>query len=917
MTNPITLSVLVEIEDNPTYVWRVLVSLKKQTLESIEVFCLCGKVSTKTRNTLEDFVAFKPNYHIINAEQGLSNAANEAIQQSKGKYICFIEGSGFADFSYLETCSGILDDTKADIIKNNYLVFGEDGNINHHVKIHNILPENEGLMVGSDQKESVLKYELANCAAIYKSSLLKDGHIKFSNDCQSLDKDLDFNTQAIIAAQSIYLCEGSYLFYNKMPHKELAKKIALLDRMINQYSEEVHSKTSETTNAQPEETTKFKLLAKYYQMLFILKSLVPYLAWEYYEKICNVAKLDTTRNPQLIATSEKFQFIQKLTSVDKAFFEEHFYSLQINRTLLVDLSFAKQDEVHYLLDGLKQGTSTNDEILLVGFLREDGLEEIVEKYCNSDRRFINLYNLRSCSLVGEIDLGYIRGNTLVSVDASAVMKADNLQHVLKRLETADFGTKVYAKGGVFSSIPNPPIVFYKHNPNLLGSETFSVYLLNTNFYDYHYSTDSSFSVKVSNFEPLSRKALNISKKELGYAVDKAKFLHAIHFLQAVSKCFDNQDFSFEQKINFYKQYSALWSYIRQAKDILRIREFEIDNNILNACALPAAHINCNNTQSNPKLSVIMPVYNTEKYLSDCLDSILSQDITDIECICIDDGSSDNSLEVLRRYCEKDARVRIISQVNSGVSTARNVAIGLASGQYISFIDSDDKYANEKSLSSLYNAAMSNNAEMCGGSLLTFTSDGEIQDCFLGSSRTYKIKESGWEKFTECGSDYGWIRCIYKRSLLMDNNIRFQDMQWYEDPVFFVLAYQSAKKCYFCNSQTYMYRVDYKKTNWNELKVLDCLSGVMANMHIAYQSGAKDLFGCLVDRLNVDYAEAIMANLKSDTVFSKAIAANALLNQAGEVGYNSAGTIGKSYKLIRPIKKFAKNKVDVEDESDFE
>ena len=92
----------------------------------------------------------------------------------------------------------------------------------------------------------------------------------------------------------------------------------------------------------------------------------------------------------------------------------------------------------------------------------------------------------------------------------------------------------------------------------------------------------------------------------------------------------------------------------------------------------------------PKISVIIPVYNVEKYLSRCLDSVCSQTFNDIEIICINDCSPDNSAEILQEYAEKDKRIRIINkEKNGGLSAARNSGFAVATGEYIYFLDSDD------------------------------------------------------------------------------------------------------------------------------------------------------------------------------------------------------------------------------------
>lgn len=91
----------------------------------------------------------------------------------------------------------------------------------------------------------------------------------------------------------------------------------------------------------------------------------------------------------------------------------------------------------------------------------------------------------------------------------------------------------------------------------------------------------------------------------------------------------------------------------------------------------------------PKISIIIPVYNTEKYLSRCLDSAINQTLKDIEIICVNDGSTDNSLDILKEYAAKDNRIKIISKGNEGAAITRNIGINVATGEYIGFIDSDD------------------------------------------------------------------------------------------------------------------------------------------------------------------------------------------------------------------------------------
>lgn len=112
-----------------------------------------------------------------------------------------------------------------------------------------------------------------------------------------------------------------------------------------------------------------------------------------------------------------------------------------------------------------------------------------------------------------------------------------------------------------------------------------------------------------------------------------------------------------------------------------------------------------------KVSVIIPVYNVEKYIGKCIDSVINQTYRDIEIICVNDGSTDNSLNILRDYAQKDNRIIIISQENQGAAIARNNGLNNAKGDYICFLDSDD-YVEYTFLETMYKQITLQNSDMC-------------------------------------------------------------------------------------------------------------------------------------------------------------------------------------------------------------
>ena len=119
------------------------------------------------------------------------------------------------------------------------------------------------------------------------------------------------------------------------------------------------------------------------------------------------------------------------------------------------------------------------------------------------------------------------------------------------------------------------------------------------------------------------------------------------------------------------------------------------------------------------VSIIIPVYNSEKYLPLCLNSIISQTLLNIEIICINDGSTDKSVEILREYKIKDNRIIIIQQKNQGSGIARNNGIKISKGKFITFMDSDDLYPDNYTLESMFKNVILNKVLICGGGLNTF------------------------------------------------------------------------------------------------------------------------------------------------------------------------------------------------------
>ena len=210
------------------------------------------------------------------------------------------------------------------------------------------------------------------------------------------------------------------------------------------------------------------------------------------------------------------------------------------------------------------------------------------------------------------------------------------------------------------------------------------------------------------------------------------------------------------------------------------------------------------------ISIIIPVYNVEKYLENCIDSVLFQDfIGNYEIICINDGSKDNSLKILQSYKNKVTNMVIIDQKNKGLSAARNVGINNSKGEYIMFLDSDDYLKNKNVLSLMYNEVKNNNLDFV---LMDFEYDYEDKGRNFRKKRNIAIKNKvmdGKEFFniglkTKSIMSVVWNK-LYSRKFILENNLFFVEGILYEDEEYTPRAYYLANRVKYLDKVGIMYR----------------------------------------------------------------------------------------------------------------
>ena len=264
------------------------------------------------------------------------------------------------------------------------------------------------------------------------------------------------------------------------------------------------------------------------------------------------------------------------------------------------------------------------------------------------------------------------------------------------------------------------------------------------------------------------------------------------------------------------------------------------------------------------ISIIIPIFNAQAYLDECIQSVLKQDICQKEIICIDDGSTDTSVSIIKKYMENFPEIKLFSQTNQGAGVARNNGINHASGRYIAFMDADDFYMDTTALRIMVEECEKKQMKICGSYLSTMKK-GEI--CVVD---TYKESFTQNEEciclsYRDYQFDLNYQCYIFNRDFLNDYNLRFPDYRRYQDPPFFVKAMYYAEN--FCVIPTYLYcyRLRDTKFRFSFLQINDALKGIKENLEFAYEKNLEILYETTKERLDKDLYYALVETLEQGNI----------------------------------------------------
>lgn len=207
------------------------------------------------------------------------------------------------------------------------------------------------------------------------------------------------------------------------------------------------------------------------------------------------------------------------------------------------------------------------------------------------------------------------------------------------------------------------------------------------------------------------------------------------------------------------------------------------------------------------VSVILTVYNTEKYLTECISSIINQSLNNIEIIIINDGSTDKSLEIINNFAKEDFRIKVINQKNLGAAVARNNGILIANGKYLSILDGDDTFDNNM-LESMYLQAEKNGSQII---VCPYRNLDDIKEIKRGISIPKDIENLEVfsandisEQIFQISNPAAWSK-LFRKDFILNNNIKFQDLKTCNDLYFTYFALSLANKISILNKSFVIYR----------------------------------------------------------------------------------------------------------------
>lgn len=813
-------SVIMPCYNTAAFLRQALDSVVNQTLKEIEIICVNDGSTDNTLDIIKEYAAKDKRIVVIDGPNGgYGKAMNKGLDAATGEYIGILEPDDYLELDIYETLHKKAKKTNVDFVKGDIWLWWSEknerkysntiNNKNLYDKVQNDLSEME-LVVGT----------IANYAGIYKTQFIRNFNIRYNETQGASFQDQEFYYQVTFNAKSalfinkpVYhyrkdnmnssintpskvVCifeEYKFIFnkFSELPQKERFLPL-IYTKMIDSY---LWNLSRSEKSIYP--IIKLKVAAEFKKAVNngLSKKIVGENIWNRVIPFLNIITI-----PLILSSDNNYAPYMYVTmySILSNANQNTFYDFYLlvpsafskhNTDLILKLKEKYNCDIHFIdmKNAFSDMTMYLQHITSPTYYRLLAIDFLPKEYDKCIYLDVDICVCKDLSELYDIDIGdnYI----------GACRNFTPLTLVRERLKKLNLDPDKYFNAGVLL------INAKKWRDFDLKSKCFHV------------------AETYPKLDYMDQDILNIvCKDSIKWLEHKWNFMW--HFLFIQDKMSEQDKLLYTQAqenlaIIHYTSDKKPWKcpHLRYADVWWKYAQC-LENNEITSNTNNSNTTIQNKIDYTPKVSVIIPVYNVEEYLRQCLDSVINQTLKEIEIICVDDGSTDNSLKILKEYAATDKRMTVITQENLHAGVARNTGLAVAKGEYVHFLDSDD-WVDLDTYEKLYYLIKEKKTNFM--KFRSFTYDNKEKKiinhaytdiAWITEDQVISIdKNLNWAIKM---SDAPWSG-FYNLAFLNENNIRFNNLKCANDVSFFINCLIKSRAFYFSTKRFVYYRRNNDKS----------------------------------------------------------------------------------------------------------
>lgn len=864
MDKKINVSIIIPSYNVVCYIRQCLDSVTSQTLPDIEIICVDAGSTDGTLAIIEEYLENDERIKLILSDKkSYGYQMNLGLEAARGKYIGIVESDDWADRDMFEKLFSEAENRSVEIVKSNYYRYStKKGEKSEYCEVLKNLPYQ--VVFHPEAFRRILIVAPSIWTGIYKKTFLDQYQIRFLESPGASFQDTGFILKCLICASKVLLLEDAYLHYRIDNDGSSVKSVSKVYCICEEFNE-----IQRFMKASPVLYEKYKKDVLAVQLERYCWNF-NHISMEYRYSFLHRMRCEfmEAREQELI-DKEKYsaynwKFLQMLLTDLKQTFE-YFCSEPIATVIVLDHIEDKDSEC---INSLQVQTLKNMEMLYVkndahiaegetiltllqkakgkyvlfvdGFVRyqNDILERGVKRAFATDADIVVFNGTFAVDNLDKFDMDHDFLKKLPKIQEEKVFSLKDEIREGVSFTAPILCNRLYAKEYLMKLNDTEPDLFtgnlgkFRYLSLFYASRVICFYQkvicmhrteeLNVKMVSAMLGRFKDLYAWMENKHNFLEYEMSMCKSIVGTIALLLEMICRDDVRMEVFKYIDN-DLFMQTKIlgKDMESYGDDRCLVLRLKGIRKALQIRDDLKQLKNLAYDMRNDTCTKKEP-PKISVIVPVYNSEQYLRECLDSIISQSLTEIEVICVDDGSTDRSLEILKEYMKKDQRFTVVRQNNYKQSVARNTGVQLAAGEYLYFIDSDDRI-DQDALRCLYRQAVKDQLDV-----LFFNTKvlGELQEeefvklyqgyqNYYARTGYYPGVYDGQSLFCKMQADGDYLPSpclqLISRTHFLEHRLWFEPGIYHEDEIFGLKSILTAQRAGYTEKDFYGRRIRRNST----------------------------------------------------------------------------------------------------------